>query len=246
MLGPVGIGVGLWQRGGANPAAAFGTLIAAYEADYGITLNGGTVSAWAPRWYKSGLSPATLAWVQATAINQPDYIANRGDGKAEVRFNGSSQSMRCDALAAAYSGSTEAAMIMSWRFSTSVGSRSFLFGDATISDRDPFITTAAGPVMNMQVYETVTPASTTVSHTVNPGRYETVTFERRLTQLRREDDTGAVTGAWGGYPVYVEEAHLGQVGGVYAPIGVSALYIYRSKLNDGARLFVKQRWPNYG
>lgn len=104
-MGRTGIGIGLGLSfGGSRPYAGYdptplgGTLLAAYDANYGITLGTG-VSLWMPM-FGPHVGDPSWGWSQATSSYQPVWGA-RSDGKREVLADGVDDFMACPALGAA-------------------------------------------------------------------------------------------------------------------------------------------------
>lgn len=109
-----------------NPGR-LGALLAAWEADFGITLNGGTVASWTAK-YGSGV----LA--QGTTASQPTFTANRGDGKPEVTFDGVNDSLSLDSLWSQLPDSAHAVVLSGKLTSTVAGGRLvqvYVAGDET-------------------------------------------------------------------------------------------------------------------
>jgi hypothetical protein len=60
----------------------FGTLLAAWDARYGIASSGGVVDSWTPYLGDSSII------LSGTGVQRPTYVANRGDGRPELSFDG--------------------------------------------------------------------------------------------------------------------------------------------------------------
>lgn len=78
----LGMGIGLPFGGGrGKDPRAFGTLVGVWDASFGVTASANLVTAWAPK-----IGAITLT--NAGGTGRPTFVANRGDGRPEISFDG--------------------------------------------------------------------------------------------------------------------------------------------------------------
>ena len=254
MFGPIGNGIGIWGRrkAGFNPAA-FGNLVAAYEATYGITLNGSAVSAWAPRWIGPAgaqYSAAQLALVQATAVQQPAYVANRGDGFPELLFSDLAlKTLKSPNLGAAIGSSSN--MVVVAQGATCLSATPQYEGILALVGSAGLLVypnNRTGNIVSLDCYDSPS-TQTLVGTGFIVGKRRPFIFGVSASQIRTRFDATATQATRNGTGKVSNDFWLGSAdAGNPASSGISALWIFKSTTTSDAAMVaaMKTRFPDYG
>ena len=223
----------------------WGALVAWYEANYGVALNGSAVSAWAPKY---GTGP-TLT--QATAAKQPLFIPDRGDFRPEILWDGVDDCL-LGTLATALP-SVAHTLVLVGRLASTVASGRIVQidvgGDSLNQALYLASTYSTAAVIEPGVRSAgawATPGATTV-----PG----AAASRFALVLKRDASSWTVVAKGvtqaGTLSTAVANAttlNVGQGSGVYFGGSLSALGIYSTAVTDPAALLaaVMAQWPTVG
>lgn len=252
-MGPIGNGVGIWGRKRGFSPDPFGTFVAGYEANFGITLNGSNVSAWAPRWIGSGfnnLTPAQLSLVQATAAQQPAYTANRGDGFPEIAYDNAVQKiLKCPALGAAIGNSTNVVIVAQGATCTSASPQyEGILGLVQTSTLILYPNNRTGNIVSLDCYDS--PATQTlVGAGFLVGKRRPWIFGANASQIRTRFDATATQAARTGTGKAINDFWLGSGdSGNSSSAAISALWVFTSTTATDAEIVaaMKNRIPDYG
>lgn len=248
------VGVEHWSQwvGGFHPGA-YGSLVAAYEADYGITLNGANVAAWAPKWTGPSDSPAALTFAQATASRQPVYQADRGDGRPALSC-ATARGMAFVSPLTLQADPAELGWVLHCSANASGGTRPLWIAAAADTLNVCTHYNLVGGVL-MRVY-TVTGGVTRSecrrdSATISLGARTSAYWRSGTTCKLWRDGLDATTAASITAQAGDQRVNIGfdPISGESADVTISALYLYRliseSRLTE-LRAAVERRWPNYG
>lgn len=244
-----GIRLGLGSRSAyLFDPGQYGDVVAAWEADYGITLNAGNVSAWAPRWVAAGSSAAALALAQATASKQPLYVADRGDSRPAISFDGVDDTLFGAGAAALVSPGAYSA-IVSGTLVTGVSTRILTLGVFGGSDRLLDMFRGANLLSNQLQKGGVSEGLLQLGAT-DPAAYRTYAASRVSTTHTVSRAGTSASGAAGSSSG--NAANLLSLGSFFnssnfGNLKISALWLYKSAVDVAAVSAAMQaRWPNYG
>lgn len=244
MVANIGFRLGLGAVATTDPTKALGTCAGAWMADYGVTLNGSGVAAWAPRW---GTAPAA---VQAVAANQPTFVASRptADGKPEIVWDGVNDTLIATLLAAL--PATSLGVVFAGRLASTVASGRIVeinVGGASLNQALYLASSyGAGAVVEPGVRSAGswgTPGAITV-----PG----TSSDRFALAISRNGSTWttAAKGVTGGGTLAssvsgANTVNIGQGSGVYFGGTLSALWLFSTPIDVQAALAaVRQYYPD--
>lgn len=241
-----------WAAGGWSPNP-FGVFVAGYEATYGITLNGSAVSAWAPRWIGpagAGYTPAQLSLVQATAAQQPNYIADRGDGFPEVAWDNAVQKvLKCPALGAAMEDSGNIIVVGEGATCTSATPQyEGVMGLVGPTGLVWYPNCRNGNIVSLDCYDTPS-TQTLVGTGFVVGRRRPFIFAATNSQIRTRFDATATSVARAGVGKISNDFWLGSAdAGNPSSAAISALWFYQATTATDADMVaaMKTRFPDYG
>jgi hypothetical protein len=258
----IGIGISPTFTRGQLSVGSVGNLIAAYEADYGITLNGSTVSAWAPKYVKTPVGAETESGLralytltQSTAGYQPTYYANRGDGLPEIRFDGTDDYMINDAVAAVFPLDKYGIAAHGELIGEANDDRWLWIGDWTNQNSTSSrVYTGGGLASGMKHYIINTTSSESFITQDTQNKRCPLVFSRNGTELKAQTDsyTASLTSSGSSLSYSANRLALGcralptGLFDVFCACKISALYLYSSSIDlAGTVQFIKTRYPDY-
>lgn len=224
----------------------WGVLSGAWEAGYGVGLNGATAASWAA---KQGAAPSFL---QATATKQPTLVADTGGGLPGLAMDGSTDSM-LSTLVASIPATTFGLLLAGKLTSTVAGGRVVEIYDAAggeVSQTLYVVTSTSGSDCAVELgCRTPSGAWTAAGSPVVPG----MASKRFVMGLSRDGSTWRFQVGGGMSATYTQagaglagdRVKIGEGSGAYFGGTLCAVWLYSSPIADlaGAVAALLAKYP---